>query len=93
MNFGVEWWLSVVRFKEKKENTPATRGFIHATECVLWMRTSERGTAASSCVARRVAVPDAAALPRRQSTPPAQHCSKPYPLEPSFVVLQISPKI
>ena len=47
----------------------------------------------SSCVARRVAALDAAALPRRQSTPPAQHCSNPYPLVPSFVVLQNSSKI
>ena len=31
--------------------------------------------------------------PGGRASPPAQHCSKPYPLEPSFVVLQISPKV
>ena len=38
----------------------------------------------SSCVARRVAPLGAAALPRRQSTPPARHCSKLYPLSLGF---------
>ena len=33
----------------------------------------------SSCVARRVAALDAAALPRRQSIPLLEHCSEPYP--------------
>jgi len=63
---------SAPEFKEKKRNTPTTRGFIHATEGGLRMRTSARGTVASSSVARRVAAPGVAALLRRQSTPPVQ---------------------
>ena len=44
----------------------------------------------SSCVARHVAARAKAALLRRQSTPPAQHCSEPYP--PSLGFCKIRPK-
>jgi hypothetical protein len=74
--FGSAAGSSAARFRKKKGRTLATRGFIHATEYALWMRTPERGTAASSCVARRVATLDAATLLRRQSTPLLEHCSK-----------------
>jgi hypothetical protein len=79
-------------FKGEKGFSTAARGFNLAALNRQWMRTSARGTAASSCVARRVAARAKAALPWRQSTPPAQHCSSAYPLEPNFVVLQISPE-
>ena len=75
---------SASRFRKKKRKVPATRGFIHATAPAMRMRTSARSTAASSCVASCVASRAEAALPRRQSTPPAEHCSNPHP---QFVVL------
>jgi hypothetical protein len=68
--FGDRRELVVVGVQGKKKFSTAARGFILAALYWQRMRTSERGTAASSCVARRVAAPDAAALPRRQSTPP-----------------------
>ena len=58
-------------FKGEKGFSMAARGFNLAALNRQWMRTSARGTAASSCVARRVAARAKAALPRRQSTPPA----------------------
>ena len=56
-------------FKGEKGFSTAARGFNLAALNRQWMRTSARGTAASSCVARRVAARAKAALPRRQSTP------------------------
>jgi len=76
--------------RERRFST-AARGFILAATSPQWMRTSERRQPASSCVARRVATPGAAALPRRQSTPLLEHCRRPYPN--SFGVLQNSAKI
>ena len=69
-NLGGAESSSASGFKEQKGNIPTTRGFIHTTEGGLRMRTSAGGTAASSCVAKRVAALGAAALLRRQSTPP-----------------------
>jgi len=57
--------------RERRFST-AARGFMLAATSPQWMRTSKRRQPASSCVARCVAAPGAAALPRRQSTPPAR---------------------
>ena len=70
--FGKRRELVGVGVQGKKKFSTAARGFILAALNWQRMRTSGRGTAASSCVARRVAALDAAALLRRQSIPPAQ---------------------
>ena len=75
---------SELECREEKKFSTAARGFILATLNWQRMRTSGRGTAASSCVASCVATLDAAALPRRQSTPLPDHCSRPHPLSLSF---------
>jgi len=89
-NFGGGWWWSAVRFKGRKRNTPAVRGFIQAAEQGMWMRPSARSTAASSCVASCVAS-RAEAAPARPATGvdelviPLDHCSS--PLSPLFCPL------
>jgi hypothetical protein len=95
-NFGGGWWWSAVRFKGRKRNTPAVRGFIQAAEQGMWMRPSARSTAASSCVASCVAS-RAEAAPARPATGvdelviPWITVALPYLL--SFVPLRKSAKI
>jgi len=91
VNFGVDWWLSAVRFREWKGNTTATRGFIHATECVLRMRTSERGPASKQLRSQaRGGDGCSGSAPAAEHPPLLEHCSELYPT--NSVVLQNSPK-